>query len=154
MATTRVSAHVRAPRGAVYRTLLDAEAVQRWMVPDGMTSEVHAFDGREGGDFSITLTYDDPSAAGKTEGASDSFQGRFVRLIPDTEVVQAIEFETDDPSVQGVMTIRYELADDGEGTLVTGIHEGLPDGVDPSDNELGWRMSLGKLARLVETGQI
>ena len=51
MATTRLSRHIRAPRSAVYRALLDADAVQRWMVPDGMTSEVHAFDAREGGKY-------------------------------------------------------------------------------------------------------
>jgi len=30
------------------------------MVPEGMTSEVHAFDARDGGEFRISLTYDTP----------------------------------------------------------------------------------------------
>jgi len=101
----------------VYQALLDAEAVQRWMVPDSMTT----------------------------------YHGRFARLVPDTEVVQVLEFETDDPALRGEMTITYTLADayDG-GTSLTGVHENLPPGVAAEDNELGWSMSLRKLAALVE----
>jgi uncharacterized protein YndB with AHSA1/START domain len=134
----------------VYRALLDPDAVQRWMVPEGMTSEVHAFDARDGGEFRISLTYDTPTTAGKSSDQTDSFHGHFVRLVPDTEVVQAVEFETDDPTVQGEMTITYLLADADDGTELTGVHENLPPGVSAADNELGWTMSLDKLARLVE----
>lgn len=134
----------------MYRALLDPDAVQRWMVPEGMTSEVHAFDARDGGEFRISLTYDTPTTAGKSSDQTDSFHGHFVRLVPDTEVVQAVEFETDDPTVQGEMTITYLLADADDGTELTGVHENLPPGVSAADNELGWTMSLDKLARLVE----
>ena len=152
MATTRVTYEIRAPRPRVYAALLDPEAVRQWMVPDGMTSVVHSFDAREGGTYRISLTYDAPAGApGKTTAATDTFHGRFVRLVPDAEVVQAVEFETEDPGVQGEMTITYALADTAAGgTLVTGTHEGLPPGVSPADNEQGWTMSLANLARLVE----
>lgn len=151
MATTRVSRRIRASRSAVYRALLDPQAVQHWMVPDGMSSVVHEFEPHEGGTFRISLTYDDQGGVGKSDGRTDTFHGRFSRLVPDTEVVQEVEFETDDPSVQGLMTITYRLADaDDGGTDVVGVHEGLPDGVSVADNELGWQMSLGKLAGWVE----
>jgi hypothetical protein len=64
--------------------------------------------------------------------------------------VQAIEFETDDPRMQGEMTVTYALADAPDGTVLVGRHENLPSGVSAADNELGWSMSLGKLAALVE----
>ena len=150
VATTEVTRHVRAPRGAVYRALLDADDVQRWMVPEGMTSEVHRFEAWEGGGFRISLTYEAPDAAGKTGAHTDTYHGRFLRLVPDTEVVQVIEFETDDPRMVGEMTVTYTLADADGGTDVVGRHENLPPGVSPTDNELGWSMSLGKLAALVE----
>jgi uncharacterized protein YndB with AHSA1/START domain len=134
----------------VYRTLLDADALQDWMVPDGMTSQVHSFDAREGGTFRISLTYDMPTTAGKTSPQTDSFHGRFAQLVPDTEVVQVVEFETDDPAMQGEMTITYRLADADGGTDLTGLHENVPPGVSPADNELGWSMSIDKLARRVE----
>jgi uncharacterized protein YndB with AHSA1/START domain len=121
------------------------------MVPDQMTSEIHSFDAREGGTFRISLTYDVPTSAGKTTSETDSFHGRFVKLVPDTEMVQAVEFESDDPSMAGEMTITYTLADADSGTDVVAVHENIPPGVAPADNELGFRMSLAKLAKLVET---
>jgi uncharacterized protein YndB with AHSA1/START domain len=135
----------------VYRALLDAEDVQQWMVPEEMTSQILSFDARQGGEFRISLTYDMPTAAGKTTAQSDSFHGRFVKLVPDTEVVQAIEFETDDPAMKGEMTVTYALADADDGTELVLLYENLPPGVSPADNELGSRMSLDKLARLVES---
>jgi uncharacterized protein YndB with AHSA1/START domain len=120
------------------------------MVPDGMTSQIHEFDARQGGTFRISLRYELPTNAGKTTAQTDTFHGRFVTLVPDTKVVELVEFDTDDPSMQGEMTITYELAEVDGGTLLTGVHEDLPSGVSPADNELGWRMSIDKLAALVE----
>ena len=150
MTTTASTRHIRAPRSAVYRTLIDPQDVQHWMVPEGMTSLVHSFDAREGGTFRISLTYDLPTSSGKTTAQTDTYHGRFVRLVPDTEVVQVVEFETDDPAMQGEMTVTYALADVDGGTEITGRHENVPPGVSPADNELGWRMSMDKLATLVE----
>jgi uncharacterized protein YndB with AHSA1/START domain len=152
MSTTRVTRHIRAPRSAVYRALLDRRAVEQWMVPDGMTSHVHVFEAHEGGTFRISLTYDAPTATGKTDSHTDTFHGQFARLVPDTEVVQLVEFETEHPELQGEMTITYTLSEAaGGGTDLVGLHEDLPAGVRAADNELGWSISLGKLARLVET---
>ena len=120
------------------------------MVPDGMTSEVHRFDGREGGRFRISLTYKDPHRSGKTSGPIDTFRGRFAKVTPDSEIVQVVEFESDDPAMGGEMTITYLLEDRDGGTDVTGIHENLPPGLSVADNELGWSMSMAKLAQLVE----
>ena len=150
MSTTRITRHIDAPPSAVYRVLLDADAVQRWMVPEGMTSEVHVFEPVDGGALRISLTYDAPTSTGKTSAHTDTYGGRFERLVPDREVVQVLEFETDDPSMQGAMTITYTLSEEGAGTMLAGSHEGLPPGVSVADNELGWRMSIDKLAALVE----
>jgi hypothetical protein len=65
-------------------------------------------------------------------------------------MVQVVEFESDDPAMAGEMTVTYTLVDVDGGTDVVGVHENLPPGVAPADNELGWRMSLDKLAELVE----
>ena len=150
MGSTRVVQHVNAPRRRVYRALLDAGSVARWMVPTGMTSQVHTFDAREGGGFRISLTYDSPTSAGKTSARTDTFHGRFVRLVPDERVVEVVEFETSDPSLLGEMRITIDLADARDGTAVVALHEALPPGLSPADNEVGWRMSLAKLAALVE----
>ena len=151
MTSTRISQHIRATRAAIYRALVDPRAVQVWMVPHGMSSLVHAFDPREGGVFRVSLTYDAPTDAGKTTAQTDTYHGRFIELVPDERVVEVVEFETADPALRGEMTITIALADaEGGGTALEAVHDGLPAGVSPADNELGWRMSLAKLAALVE----
>lgn len=148
--STRLTQHINAPRAKVYRALIDAQAVATWMVPSGMTSHVHEFDGREGGAFRISLTYDTPTGAGKTTAHTDTYHGRFVTLVPDEQVVEVMEFETDDDAMRGEMIVTFTLADAGGGTDVLAVHDHVPPGVAPADNEMGWRMSLEKLARLVE----
>ena len=152
MSTTRIHQHIDGPRAVVYRTLLDRQAVARWKVPDGMTCMVHRFEGREGGRIHVSLTYDVPGGVGKTSARTDTYHGRFVKLVPDEQIVEVDEFETDDPAMRGEMTITITLADRDGGTELVAVHEGLPPGVSPADNETG-RMALAKLAALVETSQ-
>lgn len=149
MSTTRITQHVKAPRAAVYRALLDPAAVKQWQVPDGMTSEVHTFEAREGGTFRISLTYEAPTNAGKTSAQTDTSHGTFVTLVENERVVLSIEFETDNPELQGVQTITYSLFDAAGGTDVHGLHDNVPTSI-ADDNKLGWQMSLRKLAALVE----
>src|SRR5919106_5283244 len=87
VSTTRVTKRIEATPERVYQAIIDPYAVQQWMVPDDMTSHVHSFEPEEGGTFRISLTYDDPSEEGKTEASTDTFEGRFVRLLPGREVV-------------------------------------------------------------------
>ncbi len=124
MSSTRISRHINAPRAIVYRALLNARAIAKWKVPDGMTCHVHEFEAREGGSIRISLTYDEPTGTGKTTSHTDTYHGRFVNT----------------------------LADADGGTDLLGVHEGLPSGVSTADNETGWQMALAKLAALVEAG--
>ena len=151
MGTTRVRRHLDAPRPRVYRTLLDPAALPHWKVPDGMTLRVHEFEPWEGGFLRVSLTYDSPAEIGKTSAHTDTYHGRFARLIPDELIVEVDEFESDDAALRGEMTITIALSDDGDGTELVATHEGLPEAVPLADNETGWRMSLEKLARLVES---
>jgi uncharacterized protein YndB with AHSA1/START domain len=153
MTSTRATRHLDAPRSRVYRALVEAEAVARWRVPAGMTCHVHEFAGREGGAVRISLTYDEADRAGKTTEHTDTYRGRFVRLVPDALVVEVDEFESADPDLRGQMTTTITLSDaDGGGTDLVALHEGLPKGVSAADNEAGWKEALHRLAALVETG--
>jgi len=153
VSSTRIRYHVDAPRAAVYRALLDADAIARWRVPTGMSSIVHGFEPREGGSFRVSLTYDAPTETGKTTAHTDTYHGRFSRLVPDEQVVEVVEFETDDPAMRGEMTITTTLIDADGGTDVLAVHDGLPPGVSPADNEAGWRDSMAKLAAFVAASQ-
>ena len=150
MSSTRLSRYIDAPRAVVYRALLDPRAIAQWRVPDGMTSQVHEFDPRQGGSIRVSLTYDQPTGAGKTTAHTDTYHGRFVKLVPDQQVVEVDEFKTADPALQGEMTSTITLSDADGGTDLVAVHEGLPPGLSPADNETGWRMALEKLAALVE----
>jgi uncharacterized protein YndB with AHSA1/START domain len=135
----------------VYRALVDADAIANWRAPVGMTALVHQFDAREGGSFRVSLTYDAATEAGKTSARTDTYRGRFAKLVPDEQVVEVLEFETADPELRGEMTITTTLSDADGGTDVLVLHEGIPPGVSVGDNELGTRMSLDKLAALLES---
>jgi uncharacterized protein YndB with AHSA1/START domain len=109
--STRVSRHVKTAPATVYAALLDAEAIARWKVPAGMTCQVHTFEGREGGAFRISLTYDASTKVGKTTARTDTCHGRFLELVANERVVEVDEFETADPALQGEMKITITLVD-------------------------------------------
>jgi uncharacterized protein YndB with AHSA1/START domain len=148
MRSTKVSRHIASPRDVVFAAVLDQA---RWKFPAGMTCEVHELELREGGAIRISLTYEDADATGKSSAHTDTYRGRFVEIVPDERVVEVDEFETNDPTLRGEMRATITLADtDDGGTLVTGLHEGVPPGVSLADNELGWSSAFERLAALVE----
>ncbi|MGV9805376.1 SRPBCC domain-containing protein [Micromonospora chersina] len=152
MYSTQVSQLVKAPRSAVYRALLDPAAVAKWRVPTGMSGHVHEFDAREGGSLRVSLTYEAPDNTGKSTAHTDTYHGQFVKLVPDREVVEVVEFETDDPALRGAMTMTTTLTEVDGGTEVVVVHDGIPDVIPAEDNETGTRIALANLARLVERG--
>jgi uncharacterized protein YndB with AHSA1/START domain len=152
MTTTTARRHLAAPPSRVYAALLDPDAIGRWRVPASMTCTVHEFEPREGGRVRVSLTYDSPDGVGKTSAHTDTYRGRLMRLVPDHEVVEVDEFETDDPTLQGEMTMTFTLAERDGGTDLSVVHEGVPEAVSAADNEQGWSESLDRLAALVERG--
>jgi uncharacterized protein YndB with AHSA1/START domain len=84
--------------------------------------------------------------AGQDTADTDTFEGRFVELVRDEKIAETIVFEADDPKFAGEMILTAGLTDVDGGTEVTMLHENLPTGVRPEDNELGTTISLRKLA--------
>jgi len=153
MYSTRLSQHVNASRSVVYRALLDPHAIAKWRVPAGMSSQVHEFDAREDGSFRVSLTYDAPDRSGKSARRTDTYHGRFVKLVPNAQVVEVFEFETADPALHGSMKMTTTLTNADGGTDILIVHEDIPDAIPAADNETGTRMALANLARLVEAGE-
>jgi uncharacterized protein YndB with AHSA1/START domain len=150
MSSTHITYHINASRAAVWHALTDAKMIAAWRAPNDMTAEVHQFEPHEGGKFRISLTYNDPSRAGKTSSHTDTYHGEFTKIIPNEQIVEVSEFETTNPLLSGRMTLTTTLTDADTGTDVDMVHEGVPEGVSAADNETGTRMSLAKLARIVE----
>jgi uncharacterized protein YndB with AHSA1/START domain len=147
--STRVTRLVEAAPEAVYAAFVDPAALLAWLPPAGMTGQIHAFDARVGGGYRMSLFYppEERNFRGKSAEREDRVEVGFVELDPPRRIVQTARFETDDPSLMGemLMTTTFEPVDGG--TEVTVLHENLPPGLRPEDDEAGGRISLDQLAR-------
>ena len=131
----------------VYATLVDPEALAVWLPPQGMTARFERFDARPGGSYRLVLTYSNAEGnSGKASADSDIVEARFVELVPAGRVVQAIDFESDDPSFAGTMTMTWHLQPIDHGTLLEVTAEGVPDGISAEDHAVGtkWKNRLRK----------
>jgi len=114
-----------------------------------MSMTIHEFDGREGGRFRTSLTEGSPLETGKTSTHTDTYDGRFINLLPNEQVIEGVPFDTADQSLEGEMTITFTLSDKEDATEILTVHENLPAGLSAVDNETRWLLSLSKLAALV-----
>ncbi|ASS57313.1 SRPBCC family protein [Rhizobium leguminosarum] len=149
--STTVSRFIAVSRERIYRAFLDADAVATWLPPGSMKGIVHAFEGREGGAFSMSLVYpdDETSQPGKTSDKTDKFEGRFAKLVPDENIVWATVFDSEDEGFSGEMTVSTTLASADGGTDVTMVCDNIPSGIRLEDNEEGCRLTLDNLAAFV-----
>jgi uncharacterized protein YndB with AHSA1/START domain len=149
--TDTASRIIAAPPARVYAALVDREALAAWLPPDGMTARFERFDPRPGGSYRLVLTYADASLApGKATADSDVVEARFVDLVPDVRVVQAVDFVSDDPAFGGTMTMTWEVTAVEGGTRVDVTADDVPDGISAEDHATGLASSLANLATHVE----
>jgi uncharacterized protein YndB with AHSA1/START domain len=149
--TDTASRVVAASPAQVYAALIDREALAAWLPPDGMTARFERFDPRPGGSYRLVLTYADASASpGKATADSDIVEARYVDIVPDVRVVQAVDFVSDDPAFAGTMTMTWEVTAADGGTRVTITADDVPDGVSAEDHATGLASSLANLAEYVE----
>ena len=143
MATNAIRLHrvFRAPPERVYRAFLDAEAMVKWLPPNGFTGKVHAFDARVGGTYRMSFT-------NFTTGQSHAFGGEYLELVPNERIHHTDRF--DDPALPGEMHVTITLKKVSVGTDVTIVQEGVPDVIPAEACYLGWQESLSLLAQLVE----
>ncbi len=148
-ARTRTSRIIKARPEEIYAAVMDPAALVAWLPPAEMTGRIHAFDGRVGGGYRMSLFYSptERSSRGKTSEREDMFTVRFAELSPQSRIVETVTFHTADPAFLGEMTITVTLEAVSGGTEVTFLCENLPPGVRAEDNEAGARLSLEQLAR-------
>jgi uncharacterized protein YndB with AHSA1/START domain len=151
-ASSRASRLVNAPPASVYGAFVDPAALVQWLPPGEMTAVIHAFDGRVGGGYRMSLYYPpgERHFRGKTAEREDRVEVRFLELTPPRRIVEAVRFDSADAAFDGEMTMTITLDAVQGGTEVTLLFENLPPGLRPEDNEAGSRMSLQQLARLFE----
>ena len=125
----------------IYRAFLDADAMARWLPPNGFTGKVHHLDAKVGGTFKMSFT-------NFTTGLSHSFGGEFLELVPHSRLRYTDRF--DDPNLPGLMHVTIDLKPVSVGTDMTIEQAGIPDVIPLEACYLGWQQSLRNLARLVE----
>ena len=124
-----------------YWAFLDAEAMVKWLPPNGFTAKVHQMDAKVGGKYKMSFT-------NFTSGRSHSFGGEYLELVPHERIRWTDRF--DDPNLPGEMRVTVTLKKVSVGTEVSIVQEGLPDVIPPEACTLGWQESLTLLAKLVE----
>jgi uncharacterized protein YndB with AHSA1/START domain len=125
----------------VYRAFIDADAMAKWLPPNGFTGKVHQMDPRVGGTYKMSFT-------NFTSGKSHSFGGKYLELVPGERLRWTDKF--DDPNMPGEMTVTVSLKKVSVGTEVNITQEGIPDAIPPEACSLGWQESLALLTKLVE----
>jgi uncharacterized protein YndB with AHSA1/START domain len=149
--TDRFRRLIAAPPSDLYRALVEHDALERWLPPNGMAGRIDRFDPRPGGGFRMELTYlDSARSSGKTTASSDVTEVKFAALEPDVRVAWQIDFASDDPAFAGTMTMIWALTPVEGGTEVSVRVEDVPPGISASDHEAGITSSLANLAAYAE----
>ncbi|HEX5946590.1 MAG TPA: SRPBCC family protein [Acidimicrobiales bacterium] len=149
--TDSASRVIAAPPARVYAAFVDPDALVAWLPPGGMSGRFERFDARPGGSYRMVLTYTDASGApGKATADSDIVEARFVDVVPDERVVQAVDFVSDDPAFAGTMTMTWEVTAVDDGSRVEFRADDVPDGISAEDHAAGLTSSLANLAAYVE----
>lgn len=141
MSTVQLHRVLRAPPERVYRAFLDADALAKWIPPNGFTCKVHDLDARVGGSFRMSFT-------NFTTGHGHSFGGEYLELVPHERLRYTDKF--DDPNLPGVMQMTVSLKKVFCGTELSILQEGIPSAIPVEACYLGWQESLALLAKLVE----
>jgi uncharacterized protein YndB with AHSA1/START domain len=150
--TDRAALVIDAPLPRVFAALVDRGALESWLPPGGMTGRFERFDARPGGSYRLALTYADPTGApGKSAADADVVEARYVDIVPDDRVVQAVDFVSDDPAFAGAMTMTWSVRSVEGGTRVEITATDVPDGIGADDHAAGMASSLANLAAYLES---
>lgn len=139
--TVRLHRVLRATPERVYRAFLDADAMAKWLPPNGFTGKVHQVDAKVGGSYKMSFT-------NFTTGSSHSFGGKYLELKPHERIRHTNVF--DNPGLPGEMTTTITLKAVFCGTELNVTQEGIPAAIPAEACYLGWQESLVLLAKLVE----
>jgi uncharacterized protein YndB with AHSA1/START domain len=139
--TVRFHRVLRSTPERIYRAFLDADALAKWLPPNGFTCKVHHLDAKVGGTFRMSFT-------NFSSAKSHSFGGTYLELTPHERIRYTDKF--DDPNLPGEMLVTVTLTKVACGTELNVVQEGIPDVIPPSACCLGWQESLILLGKLVE----
>ncbi|HQN11108.1 MAG TPA: SRPBCC family protein, partial [Quisquiliibacterium sp.] len=135
--TVRLHRVLRAPPERVYRAFLDADAMAKWLPPNGFTAKMHHQDLRVGGSFRMSFTH-------FGSGNAHAFGGEYLELTPHARIRYTDRF--DDPNLPGTIEVTVDLTPVSCGTALDIVQAGIPDVIPLEACHLGWQESLAQLA--------
>ncbi|MES2006300.1 MAG: SRPBCC domain-containing protein [Bacteroidota bacterium] len=141
---------IKASPSKIYKALTTQSDLMQWKAPDGMRMEIFHYNFRVDGTYRMALYYKDRSAKGKTGGNSDIVKGKFIELVTDHKIVEAISFDSPDPTFAGELIMTTELVSEKGATRVTFTATHVPGGIAPEDHATGMNSSLENLAKFTE----
>ena len=139
--TVRFHRVLRAPAERIYRAFLDADAMTKWLPPNGFTCKVHQLDAKVGGTYKMSFT-------NFSTGSSHSFGGKYLELVANERIRYTDKF--DDANLPGEMVTTVRLKRVFCGTELSVVQEGIPSAISAEACYLGWQESLTLLTQLVE----
>ena len=139
--TIRLHRVLRATPERIYRAFLDADAMTKWLPPNGFTGKVHHMDAKVGGTYKMSFT-------NFSTGKSHSFGGEYLELVPQERIRYTDRF--DDPNLSGEIQTIVTLKKVSCGTELNIVQDGVPDIIPAEACYVGWQESLNLLAKLVE----
>src|SRR5512143_366398 len=98
--TIRLHRVVRATPERIYRAFLEADAIAKWLPPNGFTGKVHQLDATVGGTYQMSFT-------NFATGKSHSFGGTYLELVPHERIRYTDKF--DDPNLPSEMQTTITL---------------------------------------------
>ncbi|TSE00566.1 SRPBCC family protein [Mesorhizobium intechi] len=125
----------------VYRAFVEADALAKWLPPNGFTCTVDHLEAKVGGTFKMSFR-------NFTTGGSHAFGGEYLELVPAERLRYTDRF--DDPNLPGEIQVTVILKKVSVGTEIDITQAGIPDVIPVEACYLGWQESLRNLAKLVE----
>src|SRR5688572_144830 len=127
--TVRFQRVLRAAPERVFKAFVDAEAMVKWLPPNGFTGRVHQLVARVGGTYKMSFT-------NFGSGKSHSFGGSYLEVVPGERLRYSDQF--DDPNLPGTMMTTVTFRKVFCGTELNIVQEGLPDVIPAEACCLGW----------------
>lgn len=125
----------------VYKAFIDAEAMAKWLPPNGFTGKVHEMDARVGGRYRMSFT-------NFSSGKSHAFGGEYLEIVENEKLRYSDKFE--DANLPGEMETTVVLKEVSVGAELNIEQTGIPDVIPVEACYLGWQESLRLLTMLVE----
>ena len=125
----------------LYRAFVEADAMAKWLPPNGFTCTVHTLEPRVGGTHRMSFR-------NFTTGNGHSFGGTYHELVPNERLRYTDKF--DDANLPGEMSVTVTFRKVTVGAELNVVQEGIPDMIPTEACYLGWQESLDNLKKLVE----